>query len=110
MSFINNNLDIPMISEAKIDDTFPDSQFLIHGFLLPYRLDRINLRNKKWLLGRSYNPHRSNITPHLRNISTALDKRSTDYENVILLGNFNVEVEEKNLSNLKTFIKQKNLF
>ena len=29
-----------MISETKTDDTFPDSQFLIKGFLLPYRLDR----------------------------------------------------------------------
>ena len=138
-----------MISEIKIDDTFPDSQFLIKGFSVPYRLDRtakgggillyiredipskrikkvtfdesfegffieINLRSKKWLLGCSYNPHRDNITPHLRNISTALDKLSTDYENVILLGDF--EVEEKNQSNfisvhnLKTLIKQKACF
>ena len=40
MSFINNNLDILMISETKTDDTFPDSQFLIKGFSVPYRLDR----------------------------------------------------------------------
>ena len=32
VSFINNNLDILMISETKIDNTFPDSQFLIEGF------------------------------------------------------------------------------
>ena len=76
----------------------------------------INLRSKKWLLGCSYNPHRDTITPHLRNISTALDKLSTDYENVILFGDFNVEVEEKNLSNfmsvhnLKSLIKQKTCF
>ena len=74
------------------------------------------MRSKKWLLGYSYNPHRNKITPHLRNISTTLDKLSTDYENVILLGDFNVEVEEKNLSNfmsvhnLKTLIKQKTCF
>ena len=30
--FIKNNLDILMISETKIDDTFPDSQFLIEVF------------------------------------------------------------------------------
>ena len=35
VSFINNNLDILMISETKIDDTFPDSQFLIKGFSVP---------------------------------------------------------------------------
>ena len=76
----------------------------------------INLRIKKWLLGCSYNPHRDKITPHLRNIRTALDKLSTGYENVILLGDFNVEAKEKNLSNfmsvhnLKTLTKQKTCF
>ena len=40
VSFINNNLDILMISETKIDETFPDSPFLIEGFSVPYRLDR----------------------------------------------------------------------
>ena len=40
VSFLNNNIDILMISETKIDDTFPDSQFLIEGFSVPYRLDR----------------------------------------------------------------------
>ena len=28
------------MSETKIDDTFPDSQFLIEGFSVPFRLDR----------------------------------------------------------------------
>ena len=40
VSFINNNLDILMISETKIDDTYPGSQFLIKGFSVSYRLDR----------------------------------------------------------------------
>ena len=29
-----------MISETKIDESFPTSQFLIDGFFSPYRLDR----------------------------------------------------------------------
>ena len=29
-----------MISEAKIDDSFPVGQFLIEGFCRPYKLDR----------------------------------------------------------------------
>ena len=29
-----------MISESKLDDLFPDSQFLIEGFRKPFRLDR----------------------------------------------------------------------
>ena len=32
VSFINNNLDILMISETKIDDTFPASQFFNRAF------------------------------------------------------------------------------
>ena len=40
MKYVGNNLDIRMVSETKIDDTFPESQFLIEGFSTPYRLDR----------------------------------------------------------------------
>ena len=40
VSFVGNKLDIFMVSETKIDDTFPDSQFLIEGFSKPFRLDR----------------------------------------------------------------------
>ena len=29
-----------MVSETKIDDTFPESQILIEGFSKPFRLDR----------------------------------------------------------------------
>ena len=29
-----------MVSETKIDDTFPESQFLTEGFSKPFRLDR----------------------------------------------------------------------
>ena len=28
-----------MVSETKIDDSFPIGNFLIHGFISPYRLD-----------------------------------------------------------------------
>ena len=38
--FVGNNLDILKVSEKKIDDTFPESQFLIEGFSKPFRLDR----------------------------------------------------------------------
>ena len=37
---IKGNIDILMISETKIDDTFPHSQFFLEGFSTPYRLDR----------------------------------------------------------------------
>ena len=34
------NIDVLMISETKIDDSFPVGQFLIEGFCTPHRLDR----------------------------------------------------------------------
>ena len=38
---ILRNIDILMVSEIKIDMSFPTSQFLIQGFAAPFRLDRI---------------------------------------------------------------------
>ena len=37
---IDNNIDIFLISETKLDDSFPSAQFLIKGFSAPYRFDR----------------------------------------------------------------------
>ena len=37
---IDNNIDILLISETKLDDSFPSAQFLIKGFSAPYRFDR----------------------------------------------------------------------
>ena len=37
---IKNKGDILVITETKLDSSFPDSQFIIGGFRQPYRLDR----------------------------------------------------------------------
>ena len=37
---IDNNIDIFLISETKLDDSFPSAQFLIKGFSAPYSFDR----------------------------------------------------------------------
>ena len=37
---VKDNIDILMISESKLDDSFHDSQFLIEGFSKTFRLDR----------------------------------------------------------------------
>ena len=37
---IENAIDIFLISETKLNDTFPEGQFHINGFSRPYRLDR----------------------------------------------------------------------
>ena len=38
---IGNNIDVLLISETKLDASFPSSQFILDGFTPPCRLDRI---------------------------------------------------------------------
>ena len=42
-SIIGKNIDILVITETKIDSSFPNSQFRIEGFSMPYRFDRNRL-------------------------------------------------------------------
>ena len=37
---IKGNIDVMLVSETKIDDSFPTGNILIDGFSRPYRLDR----------------------------------------------------------------------
>ena len=39
-TFIGDNIDILVITETKIDNSFPTKQFLMAGFSEPYRIDR----------------------------------------------------------------------
>ena len=38
--FIQGNIDILIVTETKLDDSFPTSQFFIEGYSQPYRMDR----------------------------------------------------------------------
>ena len=136
-SQIINYVDVLLVSETKLDDSFPTAQFLLDGFSKPYRLDccsngggillyvkddtpsrlltvhrlpdnidclftEINVKNKKWLLCFSCNPHRNNISNHLSHLSKGLnisnhlshlskglDSYITHYDNILFLGDFN---------------------
>ena len=37
---VGNKIDVLLISETKLDDTFPLNQFILEGFTPPYRTDR----------------------------------------------------------------------
>ena len=39
-SQVEGNADVVMISETKLDDTFPVDQFIFEGFRKPFRIDR----------------------------------------------------------------------
>ena len=63
----------------------------------------INLNKKKRLFNFSDNPHKSNIGEHLVIISRSLDALSTEYENIMLLGDFNARVDDEALQTFCTF-------
>ena len=66
---------------------------LFEGFYV-----EIDLRKKKWLLCGTYNPHRSNIGNHLDCLSKNLALYSSAYDNYIVIGNFNVDANSKEMS------------
>ena len=142
---IKGNINVVVISEIKIDDSFPLENVLVGGISKPYRLHRvslgggillyvrediptnlfevetkpiegfyveINLRNDKWLINCSYNPHKNMIGIHLRPLIVKLDIYSTSYGNFIFPGDFNIEMEEQQIKafcdnySLKSFIRQ----
>ena len=143
-NIISGKVDILVVSETKLDSSFPVSQFLISGYTTPYRYDRncnggglllyiredipskvlsanlsiegllveINLRKKKWLLCCSYNPNKNLISTHLNEVGRHLDLYSTKYDNILLLGDYNVELDNSHLCefcqvyNLKSLIKE----
>ena len=55
---IGDNVDIILFSETKLNDTFPDNQFLIKGFHVPYRLDRTDKGGGIMLFVREHTPSR----------------------------------------------------
>ena len=40
MNLVTNKLDVFLISETKIDNSFPDAQFCYEGYCTPHRKDR----------------------------------------------------------------------
>ena len=70
------------------------------------------MQNTKILINCSCNPHKSEIKKHLTALRNSLDLHSSKYEKILILGDFNIEIEEANMKsfykyyNLKSLIKQ----
>ena len=132
-TLVQDKIDILIISETKIDESFTSNQFMIDGYSIPFREDRnshggglliyvredipckrlktinvsgdieaifieVNIRNCKWLLMGGYNPNNENISYFLSNVSKIIDTYLKDYENIILIGDFNSSVTEHTMS------------
>ena len=126
-------VNIFIITESKLDDTFLTSQFLVTGFSVPYRLDlnrkedrimifirdsipsrvpddieglfiELNFRKAKWLLFGTYHPPTQSDSYYFNNLDKALDLYS-HYDKKLLVGDFNTEVSDV----LSTFLYQHDL-
>ena len=121
-----------MISETKIDSSFPSVQFHSEGYGTPYRLDGnangggilldkredvtstllnfdlsiegffvdIRLRKNTWLHSSSYNRKKRLIANHLNCIGTNLDLQLGQYENFILMGDYNIEPNDTTVAQI----------
>ena len=68
------------------------------------------IREKMWLLWCSHKPDKNKILSHLHVTGKAVDDLSKKCDNFILLGDFNNEPEEKNMSNILNTCHLKNIF
>ena len=144
VSLVKNKVDIIMISETKINEPFPLSQFQIEGYCSPFRLDRnshgggimifspdylpckkvdsyslpadvegmfieMTVRKTKWLVMSGYNPRKEYTSYFLSHVSKGLDKVLADYENFLLLGDFNSQISETHMKNFCDLYDLENL-
>ena len=76
----------------------------------------MNMRNKKWLIFAGYHPKKEHIGPFLSHVGKSLDYHIGKYDNLILIGDFNSQMEEDALKefcdtyNLKTLITEPTCF
>ena len=58
---------------------------------------KVTIKKQKWLICCSYNPHLNNINEHLEKLQISLDAIDIDYNNILVLGDLNCEIEKQPL-------------
>ena len=81
--YVNENIPVKQLNSHKDDS---ETLFL-----------EINLRLRKWLIVGAYKPPDQSKLLFLESLSKSLSIYLDTYENVILLGDFNMTPEDKNL-------------
>ena len=61
---------------------------------------KLDLRNNKWLINCSYSPHKKVTGNHLNAISKTLDSHSSTYDKIMLLVDFNTEIDERHMQSI----------
>ena len=94
--------------------------FHLSGFCFSEKTDKfcveLNPGKQKWLIFCCYSPHKHLIKDYLLQIKNAIDFCSKSYENIILIGDFKVEISDSHTDSfcaiyyLKSLIKEPNCY
>ena len=60
----------------------------------------LNFRNQKWLLGGIYKPPSFSETDFIKTLNHSLNFYCQQYEKIVILGDFNMTIENENLDSL----------
>ena len=142
--FVSDNIDILIVAETKIDNSFPKGQFFMQGYSEPFRLDRnsngcgllvyvkedipskqlksfkfeddiecigfeVNLRKRKWAFFSIYRPPTQAQRYFFGQLSTAIDHYCDNYENFVVVGDFNGLETEQDINDFMDLFALKNL-
>ena len=102
---IINSVDICLISETKLNDSFPQGQFLINTFHTPFRKDRTDRGGGLLLYIREDIPCREiiiNIEPNIEAIFVEINLKKRKW---LIIGGYNPE--KSKISDLLTCIESK---
>ena len=133
-TYFHDNVDVMLVSETKLDESFTNAQFKMNNYHAPFRHDRnkfggglmmyinsniicsrltmpshpkdfeaifveLNLRSQKWLVIGAYKSPSQSSQEFLRNIESAISSYS--YENIVVMGDFNIDIHDKCLEDFK---------
>ena len=90
MFYVNENLPYKSLT-TKIDN-LTETIFL-----------EVNFQSSKWLFVGCYKPPSQNEEFFISNLSNIINGFSTKYDNILLMGDFDLTVENKYLEELLTF-------
>ena len=100
--YVNDHIPFKLVFKSAADD---ESLFV-----------EINLYKKKYLIGATYNPCKTSISKHLITLGKDMDTIIPNYDNIILMGDFNCDpadlevIEFCELFNLKNLIHEPTCF
>ena len=69
----------------------------------------MNIKSKKWLLCCAYNPNKSLIENHLRQLQKQLEAFSERYQHFLIMGDFNADVSDPSVTSCCTFFKLRSI-